>query len=142
MTTNAAIHPSDSDKAKNLKSTAYEAACGGDAVTGLKLPFGCQVYYKPPKPQELPDLEPRTYPSIFVGRRVDFGYIFRGIHLSSERIPKVAVSQLKFTKQSWSNLRTDNGFSLCLRQSNRSFSCSAQEHPCSRIQMEGLASRR
>lgn len=90
MTTNAAIHPSDSDKAKNLKATAYEAACGGDAVTGLKLPFGCQVYYKPPKPQELPDLEPRTYPSIFVGRRVDFG-----IYLGEYTCPQKEYPRLR-----------------------------------------------
>ena len=83
VSTNAAIHPNDSDDVKNLKATqnAYEAASGGDAFTGLKLPFGCLVFYKPPKHRELPDFEPRTYPGIFVGWRIDAGYKFRGIHL-------------------------------------------------------------
>ena len=37
VSTNAAIHPNDSDDVKNLKATqnAYEAASGGDAFTGL-----------------------------------------------------------------------------------------------------------
>ena len=78
----AVIHPNDSEEVKTKKSTetCYEAA-SGEVFSGLKLPFGCLVYYKPPKHRELAVFEPRTLPGIFVGWRVDAGYVHKGIHL-------------------------------------------------------------
>ena len=78
----AVIHPNDSEEVKTKKSTetCYEAA-SGEVFSGLKLPFGCLVYYKPPKHRELAAFEPRTLPGIFVGWRVDAGYLHKGIHL-------------------------------------------------------------
>lgn len=78
----AVIHPNDSEEVKTKKSTetCYEAA-SGEVFSGLKLPFGCLVYYKPPKHRELAAFEPRTLPGIFVGWRVDAGYVHKGIHL-------------------------------------------------------------
>ena len=78
----AVVHPNDSDEVKTKKSTetCYEAA-SGEVFSGLKLPFGCLVYYKPPKHRELPAFEPRTLPGIFVGWRIDAGYVHKGIHL-------------------------------------------------------------
>ena len=78
----AVIHPNDSEEVKTKKSTetCYEAA-SGEVFSGLQLPFGCLVYYKPPKHRELAAFEPRTLPGIFVGCRVDAGYVHKGIHL-------------------------------------------------------------
>eukprot|EP00435_Cladocopium_sp_Y103_P060485 s1600_g22.t1 len=81
FSTQAPIHPNETDESKNEKSTqtCYEAATG-ETFTGLKLPFGVLVYYKPPKHRELPAFEPRTMPGIFVGWRMDAGFKHRGIH--------------------------------------------------------------
>ena len=77
----APIHPNDSEEVANRKNTetCYEAATG-ELFSGLRLPFGCLVYYKPPKHRELPAFEPRTYPGIFVGWRMDANYKHRGVH--------------------------------------------------------------
>ena len=81
FTNQAAIHPNDSEEVKVRKGTetCYEAAAG-ETFKGLKLPFGCLVYYKPPKHRELPAFEPRTLPGIFVGWRIDAGYAHKGVH--------------------------------------------------------------
>ena len=78
----AVVHPNDSDEVKTKKSTetCYEAA-SGEVFSGLKLPFGCLVYYKPPKHRELAAFEPRTLPGIFAGWRIDAGFVHRDIHL-------------------------------------------------------------
>ena len=82
FTNQAVIHPNDSDETMTIKSTqtCYEAATG-EVFQGLKLPFGCLVYYKPPKHRELPAFDPRTLPGIFVGWRIDAGYAHKGIHM-------------------------------------------------------------
>ena len=82
FSTQAPTHPNDSDEIKNRKNTenCYEAAVG-ETFTGMKLPFGCLVYYKPPKHRELPGFDPRTFPGIFVGWRMDAGFVHKGIHL-------------------------------------------------------------
>ena len=81
FSTQAPIHPNETDESKIEKSTqtCYEAATG-ETFTGLKLPFGVLVFYKPPKHRELPAFEPRTLPGIFVGWRMDAGFKHRGIH--------------------------------------------------------------
>ena len=80
VSTNAAIHPNDSDDVKNLKATqnAYEAASGGDAFTGLKLPFGCLVFYKPAaQASRASGLRAEDHTAAYSLA----GYNFRGTHL-------------------------------------------------------------
>ena len=56
FSTLAPIHPNERDEVKTEKSmlTCYEAANGGSPFTGLRIPLGAWVYYKPPKHRELP----------------------------------------------------------------------------------------
>ena len=50
---------------------------------GWKLPFGCLVHFRPPRPiaQELPKFAPRAVPGIFLGWHVEPGCNFRGDYL-------------------------------------------------------------
>lgn len=83
FSTLAPIHKNEKDEVKVEKSmlTCYEAADGGAPFKGWKIPLGALVYYKPPRHRELPAFSPRTFPGIFVGWRVDAGFVQRDVHL-------------------------------------------------------------
>ena len=72
----------ETPESKALKEgkTCYEVA-SGSVFDGYRIPFGALVWYKPPKHRELPAFDPRTFPGIFCGWRIDNGYKFRGVHL-------------------------------------------------------------
>ena len=55
----------------------------GADFDGWRLPFGCLVHYRPPKPilKSLKKFDPRTVPGIFVGWHLEPGYSFRGDYL-------------------------------------------------------------
>ena len=76
------MHPNETPEAKKLKEgkTCFEIA-SGEPFTGYKIPYGALVWYQPPKHRELPAFDPRTYPGIFCGWRINNGYNFRGVHL-------------------------------------------------------------
>ena len=82
ITTPCSVHPNETDEAKKLKEgkTAYEVAVG-EPFVGYRIPFGALVWYKPPKHRELPAFDPRTFPGIFCGWRLDNASKFRGVHL-------------------------------------------------------------
>ena len=82
VTTPCPVHPNETPEAKKLKEgkTCFEVA-SGEPFTGYKIPYGALVLYKPPKHRKLPAFDPRTYPGIFCGWRIDNGYKFRGVHL-------------------------------------------------------------
>ena len=83
FSTLAPIHPNERDEVKTEKSmlTCYETANGGSPFTGLRIPLCALVYYKPPKHRALPVFSPRTFPGIFVGWRVDAGFVHRNVPL-------------------------------------------------------------
>ena len=76
------VRPNETPESKALKEgkTCYEVA-SGSVFDGYRIPFGALVWYKPPKHRELPAFDPRTFPGIFCGWRIDNGYKFRGVHL-------------------------------------------------------------
>ena len=79
----APIHANDTPETQEFKEgkTCYEVANKGEPFSGYKIPLGALVYYKPPGHRDLPAFDPRTYPGIFCGWRLDSGYKFRGVHL-------------------------------------------------------------
>ena len=83
FTTAAPVHPNETDESKEWKAnkTCYEVANKGEPFEGHRIPLGALVYYKPPQHRDLPAFDPRTYPGIFCGWRMDSGYKFRGVHL-------------------------------------------------------------
>ena len=77
------VHANDTPETVAFKEgkTCYEAANGGNAFDGHRIPLGALVYYKPPHHKELPAFQPRAIPGIFCGWRMDSGFKFRGVHL-------------------------------------------------------------
>ena len=69
------VHPNDTPTRIAFKEgkTCYEAANGGNAFDGHRIPLGALVYYKPPNHKDLPALQSRTFPGIFCGWRLDSG---------------------------------------------------------------------
>ena len=104
FTTQAPIHPNDSDEVKNIKQgwNCYEAANNGETFEGLRVPLGALLYYKPPSHTNKPAFEPRTLPGIFVGWRIDSGFKHHKIHLVLDFVvsERVLVRPSKFMRRS------------------------------------------
>ena len=77
------VHPNDTPTTIAFKEgkTCYEAANGGSAFDGHRIPLGALVYYKPPNHKDLPAFQSRTFPGIFCGWRLDSVFKFRGVRL-------------------------------------------------------------
>ena len=89
------VHLHDTEETKSFKGglAAYEAANNGEPFTGFKIQLGALVYNKPAKHGCLPPFNPRTFPGIFVGWRLDAGFRFRDVRLS--RVQNQVVLRLK-----------------------------------------------
>ena len=75
------VHPNDAEETKvKGGKTCYEVAHKGEPFEGYRIPLGALVYYKPPRHRELPAFDPRTFPGIFCGWRLDPSFKFRGMH--------------------------------------------------------------